>query len=182
MRQRYVVFCWSSVSVSIPRPQNHPIRLAAKRLRAKAHTLLKNITDRKERIDPSVPLGPGGKGGAKVNGINGHGIARTRPVAFTKSPSPAKTPSASTQPRRPRGDVPFPESSAIVRTAEGMTTFAQLDKALDARLNNELSAGEFSGLSIEEKLREFSMDDSDSGGEDGNFMVVDSEVGEKRKL
>ncbi|KAI0087073.1 hypothetical protein BDY19DRAFT_955929 [Irpex rosettiformis] len=161
--------------------ENHPIRLAAKRLKGKAHTLLKNVTDRKERLDPSIPSTLGGKGGAKVNGINGHGVARPRPVAFTKSPSPAKTPSASTQARKSRKDVPFSESPAIVRTAEDMTTFAQLDKELDVGLNNDLSAGEFSGLSLEEKLRAFSVDDSESGGDDG-FMAVDSDVGEKRKM
>lgn len=162
--------------------QNHPLRLAAKRLRAKANTLLKNITDRKERLDPTIPAVFGGKG-AKVNGVNGHSATRPRPVAFTKSPSPAKIPVAtSVQPRRPRGEVPFPESYAIVRTADGMTAFAQLDQALDARLNNQVSAGEFSGMSLEEKLREFSLEDPESSGEEGGFMAVDSEVGEKRKL
>lgn len=63
-----------------------------------------------------------------------------------------------------------------------MTAFAQLDRALDARLNNQVSAGEFSGMSLEEKLREFSLDDPESSGEEGGFMAVDSEVGEKRKL
>ena len=71
--------------------QNHPLRQCARRLKAKAESLLKNITDRKERTDPVIPLelghpqshpGPmsvrirlnGATGGAHiVNGaINGH--------------------------------------------------------------------------------------------------------------
>jgi transcriptional activator SPT7 len=161
--------------------QNHPLRQCATRLKAKAEKLLKNITDRKERVDPPVPLDISRGGTPKLNGtgVNGHSVPRTRPVAFTKSPSPTKV-VRSASIVAPRRDAPFPDQPAIVRTVEGMTEFAQLDQELDARLNGEFLANGLSGPSIEERLREYAAAGPDGDGSDA--MAVDGEVGEKRKL
>ena len=164
-----------------PHAQNHPLRQCAMRLKAKAERLLKNITDRKERVDPPVPSDVSRGGTPKLNGtsVNGHSATRVRPVAFTKSPSPTKA-LDSRRAATPRRDAPFPDQPAIVRTAEGMAEFLQLDRELDARLNGEFLENGFSGPSVEERLREYS---GASPGPDGDeAMAVDGEVGEKRKL
>ncbi|KAI0343585.1 hypothetical protein BDW22DRAFT_1356046 [Trametopsis cervina] len=161
---------------------NHPLRLCATRLKVKAECLLKNITDRKERLDPHIPTTLSRSGTPKVNGINGHSVSRPRPVAFTKSPSPSKLPSTSSSSRQPRSDLPFPESPAIVRTAEDMSTFLQLHTELDARLSGELLANGFHGPSLEEKLKEFVGPTPELDGDEGGFMAMDVDVGEKRKL
>ncbi|KAI0686712.1 hypothetical protein BC835DRAFT_1379004 [Cytidiella melzeri] len=163
--------------------EDHPIRKMATRLKAKAEILLKNITDRKERLEPVIPTSLSSRGGVvKVNGINGHSVAKPRPVAFTKLPSPSRTSSSVIQAKQSRRDVPFPESSAIVRTGEDMATFLQLDGELEARLNNELDTNAFSGLSLEEKLRNYAVSGLDATAEDGDFMAMDVGLGEKRKL
>jgi transcriptional activator SPT7 len=162
--------------------QDHHLRKSATRLKLKAETLLKNITDRKERLESSIPTNLSLKNGtAKVNGVNGHSVARSRPVAFKKSPSPVKPSSSPAPSRQQRRDTPFVESPAIVRTTEGMTAFLELDRELDARLKNELSANAFNGLSLEEKLREYAMDSPDTE-DDGGFTAMDVDVGGKRKL
>lgn len=118
-------------------------------------------------------------GSPKLNGsgVNGHAVARSRSVAFTKSPSPSKLFGAvgATVARR---DAQFPDQPAIVRTAGGMVEWVQLDKELDARLNGEFLSNSFSGPSVEERLREH------VGQElyDDDAMSVDGEVGDKRKL
>lgn len=180
---RRITIVWSSLSEPARATQGHPIRMQATRLKAKAELLLRNITDRKERLDPHIPTNLATKNGTvKVNGINGHSVARPRPVAFTKSPSPNKLPAASAPSRVPRRDVPFPESSAIVRTAEDMLTFRNLDRELDARLDQELATTAFGVLSLEEKLKEYVVEDVEKVTEDGGFAATDVGVGEKRKL
>ena len=151
------------------------------RLKAKAEKLLKNITDRRERLDPPVPSDVSRGGTPKVNGsgVNGHAVARSRSVAFTKSPSPSK-PFGVAGPSTARRDAQFPDQPAIVRTAEGMVEWLRLDKELDARLNGELLSNGLSGPSVEERLREFAGSSAEVHDEDG--MSVDGEVGEKRKL
>lgn len=162
-----------------PAHQNHPLRQCAARLKVKAEQLLKNITDRKERLDPSIPSELMSRSSTpKINGAtNGHAVARPRPVAFTKSPSPAKAPIAGSS-RRPRRDVPFPESPAIVRTAEGMAAFMQLDRELDQRLDRALGEAGLGGSELEERLKEYV--DSEVGEDDGS-STNEGEVGEKRK-
>jgi hypothetical protein len=67
-------------------------------------------------------------------------------------------------------DVSFPDSPAIVRTAEGMRLFKSADEELDVEVSN-----------VESRLREFTLEDPDE------FIDVDSEeetalIGDKRKL
>ncbi|KAM6502915.1 hypothetical protein JOM56_002892 [Amanita muscaria] len=99
--------------------ENHPLRQCAKRLKAKAESLLRNITDRKERTDPFIPPELGHSQTTAVS------VARARPVSRT-SPSSLTRSAASS-----RQDIPFSESPALVRTQEGMTLFDTMDKTLD---------------------------------------------------
>ena len=79
----------------------------------------------------------------------------------------------------PRRDAPFSDTPAILRTAEGMTEFAQLDRELDARLNGEFLANGLSGPSLEERLRQYVGSEVEL---DEDAVLADGEVGEKRKL
>lgn len=117
-----------------------------------------------------------------MNGINGHAVARPRPVAFTKSPSPSKLSASSSSSRQTRRDVPFPDSSAITRTAEDMATFLKLDRELDSRLNGQLHVNGFNGPSLEEQLRDLAVIGMELDGDDPSFMAVDVDTGGKRKL
>lgn len=151
------------------RPQNHPLRQCAQRLKIKAERLLKNITDCKERLDPHVPAElPSSATPPRLNGttLNGHGRSHT--PSTTQSPGPpihrvSMPPSA----RKPRKDLSFPEAPAIVRTPAGMAHFLQLDQQMMSASNDNL------GGSSEEAVSQLApgLDD------DGNM-----EVGMKRKL
>jgi len=156
--------------------QDHPLRQCAKRLQLKAERLLKNITDRKERSDPLIPSDLPGRTPStiviKPNGINGH----SRSLSGTPAPmhSPAKStiriPPSTLSKKKKSKDVNFPDSPAIVRTAEGMSLFKSADEELDIEESN-----------IENRLREFTFEDPDE------FIDVDSEeetalIGDKRKL
>ena len=159
-----------------PGLQDHPLQQCAKRLQIKAERLLKNITDRKERSDPLIPSDLPGRTPStiiiKPNGINGH----SRSLSGTPIPllPPAKStiripPSALTK-KKGSKDVSFPDSPAIIRTAEGMRLFKSADEELDVE-----------GSNIENRLREFTLEDPD------DFIDVDSEeetalIGDKRKL
>lgn len=139
---------------------------------------MKNITDRKERVDPPIPSDISRGNTPKLNGtVNGH--ARPRPVAFTKSPSPVKA-FGQTNASVPKRNAPFPDTPAILRSAEGMAEFAQLDRELDARLHGRFLANGLSGPSVEEQLKQHIDRELDVNGED--VMMADGEVGEKRKL
>ncbi|TDL22893.1 hypothetical protein BD410DRAFT_897775 [Rickenella mellea] len=89
----------------------HPLRLCATRLKAKATRLLHNITDRKERVDPTVPSNlsislasspapapaPPKLNGIALNGHSHNNRQRSTPPAPTplvklKSPSETPTP------------------------------------------------------------------------------------------
>ena len=162
--------------VSTRTPQDHPLRQCAKRLQLKAERLLKNITDRKERSDPLIPSDLPGRTPStiliKPNGINGH----SRSLSGTPAPmlSPTKStiriPPSTLSKKKKSKDVSFPDSPAIVRTAEGMSFFKSADEELDVEESN-----------IENRLREFTLEDPDE------FIDVDSEeetalIGDKRKL
>ncbi|KIP09038.1 hypothetical protein PHLGIDRAFT_103496 [Phlebiopsis gigantea 11061_1 CR5-6] len=158
--------------------ETHPLRQCVTRLRAKAEKLLKNITDRKERVEPPIPSDISRGNTPKLNGtVNGH--VRPRPVALTKSPTPVKLLGPSNAPA-PRRDAPFAETPAILRTAEGMSEFAQLDRELDARLQGEFLANGLSGPSLEEQLRYYAGVESE--GDSDDMLTADGEVGEKRKI
>jgi len=155
--------------------QDHPLRQCAKRLQIKAERLLKNITDRKERSDPPIPSDLPGRTPStiliKPNGINGHSrsLSGTPTPLLSSAKSTIRIP-PSTLSKKKSKDVSFPDSPAIVRTAEGMSLFKTADEELDIEESN-----------VESRLREFTLEDLDE------FVDPDSEeetalTGDKRKL
>ncbi|THU83478.1 hypothetical protein K435DRAFT_831483 [Dendrothele bispora CBS 962.96] len=122
---------------------NHPLQKCAKRLKVKAEKLLANITDRKERTDPPIPPELSSSSASASSSrikLNGHVLTNGR--SHTRSPSMTKTSVTSSKVstptpgkaivKIPRRDVSFPESSAIVRTPEGMALFRELDRSFEA--------------------------------------------------
>ncbi|KAJ3511037.1 hypothetical protein NLJ89_g4335 [Agrocybe chaxingu] len=115
--------------------ENHPLRQCANRLRVKAERLLMHITDRKERWDPAIPSdlpSPTGVARVKINGTNGHMNGRSSHTRSPSLPQPS-TPTSSlakhsyTIGSRLRHGTSFQDSTAIIRTPEGMATFRDLD-------------------------------------------------------
>ncbi|OAX33132.1 hypothetical protein K503DRAFT_794579 [Rhizopogon vinicolor AM-OR11-026] len=145
--------------------EDHPLRQCAMRLKKKADRLLKNITDRKERIDPSLPpsLSLSSRPTSPVQmrptavarpKINGAGHAHKRSLS-----------SSATQPKQ-RTDLPFAECPALERTPHGMAAFRMLEsEAGPSNIPNGYSA-----------IHEY-----DSEGDEA-LMAMDSDSGEKRKL
>ncbi|KAL0955565.1 hypothetical protein HGRIS_001806 [Hohenbuehelia grisea] len=162
--------------------ESHPLRQAAKRLKVKAERLLRHITDRKERMDPAIPadLLPSSSR-PRLNGftqVNGHLRSRT-PTIKPSTPLPNR-PAVSFK------DVPFQDTPAIIRTADCMGTFLELDRELDT---NNLDMSKFlAHSSIFDQLPEFNLDSPyenesfDLYTPDGSPMNVDESTGEKRKL
>ncbi|KAI0785736.1 hypothetical protein C8Q75DRAFT_881942 [Abortiporus biennis] len=180
---------WSNCYTYNANP-NHPLRKCADRLKAKSEILLKYVTDRKDRQDPPIP-GELSRGVTpKTNGIISNGISKARPTILLRTPSPSK--SIPSTERRSRRDAPFLESYAITRSAAGMSTFLELDRELDQKLNAALemnglglSMGEVGGgvSGIEERLREFIVPLEDGEEKpDVSSLTEDGETGEKRKL
>jgi transcriptional activator SPT7 len=176
--------------------QNHPLRLCATRLKAKAEHLLKYITDRKERTDPNVPVDlsapmSGRRAPShpptKLNGINGHvhalSFLPSRPPSSNDSRTGHRLTPALTPPRRVRGQS-FEESPAITRTAEGMAAIRELDQSLDAVLSAPGPSSQAEALNA--LLRSYvGESDSDADGEadsDPEGMALDGVTGDKRKL
>ncbi|KAI0074871.1 hypothetical protein K474DRAFT_1499959 [Panus rudis PR-1116 ss-1] len=162
--------------------ENHPLRQCAARLKAKADKLLEYITDRKDRENPPIPGDIVSRGVTpKVNGASPNGIGRARPVPFTRSPSPNKPATASGKPMV-RRNIPFPEETAILRTATGMKTFRDIDLELDARLAEiEAHGTDAPSNGVENKLRVISGHVIPPAN-DETSMAEDGEVGDKRKL
>lgn len=176
--------------------QNHPLRLCATRLKAKAEHLLKYITDRKERADPSVPLDlsvpmSGRRAPShpptRINGINGHvhtlSLLPSRPPSSNDSRTGRRLTPALTPPRRVRGQT-FGESPAIMRTAEGMAAILELEQSLDAVLS---APGPSSHAEVLNALLRSHIGESDSevdGGADSDAegIALDGPTGDKRKL
>ncbi|TFK71075.1 hypothetical protein BDN72DRAFT_487042 [Pluteus cervinus] len=175
--------------------ENHPLRQCVKRLKVKAGALLKHITDRKDRTDPSIPQelaqNPSRTGSSRgVNGINGylngythgsHQRSPSYPTTIKHTPS-----SVGNVARKRMNDLPFAEAPAIVRTPQGMMNFWELDRQLA-----QIAAGEVAGVgaaggkaALAQKLHElappFEMDVEDSAND--MSMAVDGPTGEKRKL
>lgn len=154
--------------------QDHPLRQCAKRLQIKAERLLKNITDRKERSDPLIPSDLPGRTPSiliKPNGINGHSrsLSGTPAPSFPPAKSTIRIPPSTASKKKKSKDVSFPESPAIIRTADGMNLFKTADEQLDDEQSN-----------IESQLREFAFEDPDE------FPDLESEdetalTGDKRK-
>lgn len=146
---------WTELTVC----QEHPLRQCARRLQIKSEKLLKNITDRKERADPHIPTDLPGKGPLKPNGVNGHvrsqtpkSVIRIPPIAIPRKRSSAET--------------TFSETTALIRTAEGMANF----KSLESDQSD-----------IEARLRAYTLQDTDEPMPDVE-SDDDHSLGDKRKL
>ncbi len=172
--------------------QNHPLRLCATRLKAKAEHLLKYITDRKERADPPVPIDLSGRRApshppTRINGINGHAhslsFLSSRPPSSNDTRSGRRLTPALTPPRRIPGQS-FPDSPAIVRTADGMAAILELERSLDAVLSEPGPSSHAEALDalLSSYIGET---DSDADGEadsDSEGLAIDGATGDKRKL
>ncbi|KAH8977282.1 hypothetical protein EDB86DRAFT_2838091 [Lactarius hatsudake] len=174
--------------------ENHPLRLCTTRLKAKAEHLLKYITDRKERADPPVPVDPSGRRApshppTRLNGINGHvhtlSFLASRPPSSNDTRSGRRLTPALTPPRRIPGQS-FPDSPAIVRTADGMAAILELERSLDAVLSEPGPSNHAEAL---DALLCFYIGDSDSDADadgeadsDSEALAVDAATGDKRKL
>ncbi len=162
--------------------QNHPLRLCATRLKAKAEHLLKYITDRKERADPSVPVdlsvpSSGRRAPShpptKLNGINGHihalSLLPSRPPSSNDSRTGHRLTPAWTPPRRVRGqsfeESPVEQSLDALLSAPGPSSHAD---ALDALLRSHIG--------------ESDSDADDGAHSDAEGIVLDGATGDKRKL
>ncbi len=174
-------------SFAITTTQNHPLRLCATRLKAKAEHLLKYITDRKERTDPPVPVELSGRRTppTRLNGINGHAhsFLTSRPPSSNDIRSGRRLTPALTPPRRIPGQS-FPDSPAITRTADGMAAILELEQTLDAVLSEPGPSNRAEAL---DSLLSSYVGDTDSdpdceGESDDEGVMVDSATGDKRKL
>ena len=176
-------------------PQDHPLRLCATRLKSKAEYLLKYITDRKERADPPVPIELGGRRTSshpptRLNGINGHvhtlSFLNSRPPSSNDTRSGRRLTPALTPPRRFPGQS-FPDSPAIVRTADGMAAILELEQSLDAVLSEPEPGPSNHVEALDATLCSYigaGESDSDADGEadtDSEGLAADSATGDKRK-
>lgn len=155
-------------------------------MKVKAEKLLKNITDYKERADPVIPDISAIPVAPRTNGITLNGHARLRPLSPVKSPSPGKAiPIVQPSSKRPRRDGSFADSPAIVRSAEGMATFLQLDRELDRWMNapHPANGGADSVQHLEHRLMRYvSVSDDESDFGSASLHTIDGGIGEKRKL
>ena len=178
-------------SLLTPFPQNHPLRQCVKRLQAKAEKLLKYITDRKDRLDPSIPSGlpsPTGIARPRINGNNGYDhSSHTRSPSYTlgsKSSTPTFStfhrPSVPTHLRHATCDVQFPDTPALIRTGEGMMTFLNLDLQISLPNPKNGLARELRDLAFVLEYEDETS--SDIRTPDDSAMIVDSTSGDKRKM
>ncbi|KAH0829043.1 hypothetical protein J3R83DRAFT_2498 [Lanmaoa asiatica] len=184
--------------------EDHPLRQCAIRLKNKADGLLANITDRKDRVDPTIPpdfsSSPPSRPVArpKFNGYSSHD--RIKPSSTSQSLSGAippprlssingKRPALGIAVKKMSMDVPFGDTPALVRTPEGMATFQSLDIELDglgepgpstlAHANGHLNQ------SLIERLRSYvAMPEWESESEDEQpaSIKLESDAGLKRRL
>ncbi|KAI6168663.1 hypothetical protein EDD17DRAFT_1529032 [Pisolithus thermaeus] len=192
--------------------EDHPLRHCAMRLKKKAERLLMNITDRRDRVDPPVPGDPSHHANRpiarpKLNGLTLHDRDRDTTPTHTLPPLPGATSSRhttnghSTRPpsiteAKPRKQVSFADSPALMRTQQGMSSFRDLDLGLAQLLDaTDLQRGEPgpSTLSHAQKmaarLRHYTVplevDDEDAYSDNADSdvkMETLSDTGEKRKL
>ncbi|KAG1892955.1 uncharacterized protein F5891DRAFT_1209440 [Suillus fuscotomentosus] len=149
--------------------QDHPLRQCAMRLKKKADRLLKNITDRKERIDPPLPAAlsqPPNSASPVAMRPNATARPKINGTAYTHRRSPSLTvPQSSKQ----RMDLPFADSPALERTPHGMAAFRALEsEAGPSSIPNGYSSSA-------------STNDYDSEVDEA-LMSIDNDLGEKRKL
>ncbi|KAI0365089.1 hypothetical protein BV20DRAFT_1028716 [Pilatotrama ljubarskyi] len=170
---------------------DHPLRQCASRLKVKAERLLQNITDLKERADPVIPGEVPVRGiTPRVNGTSLNGNGRLPPGLSFRSPSPTKQSAPLPgQTRKIQRDTTFPESSAIVRSQAGMSTFLELDRDVDAFLSGQPDSRgrQPSATELKERLLRYAVvvdDDMDASSIAGssNLSTVDGDIGAKRKL
>ncbi|KAI5986876.1 hypothetical protein EDD15DRAFT_2470606 [Pisolithus albus] len=202
----------SSPTSPPPLPQDHPLRHCAMRLKKKAERLLMNITDRRDRVDPPVPGDPSHHSTRpiarpKLNGLTPHDRDRDITPTHILPTLPGATSSRhatngrSTRPpsiaeAKPRKQVSFADSPALIRTQQGMSAFRDLDLGLAQLLDaTDLQRGEPgpSTLSHAQKmaarLRHYTVspevDDEDAYSDNADSdvkMEALSDTGEKRKL
>ncbi|KAI9059886.1 hypothetical protein FKP32DRAFT_1613921 [Trametes sanguinea] len=165
---------------------DHPLRQCATRLKVKAERLLQNITDLKERADPIIPGEVRVRGiTARVNGTSVNGNGRLPPGLSFRSPSPTKQSAPLPgQARRIQRDTTFPESSAIVRSQAGMTSFLELDRDVDAYLSYRVESGDPqpSDSELKQRLLRYAVIVDDDVPAGGSLSTIDGDVGAKRKL
>jgi transcriptional activator SPT7 len=160
-------------------------------LQAKAEKLLKYITDRKDRLDPSIPSGlpsPTGIARPRMNGNSGSSghSSHIRSPPYTlgsKSSTPTSSalhrPSTLTHLRFGTRDIQFSDTPALIRTGEGMMTFLDFNRQIE--LPNPRS-------DLTHKLRdlapilEYEDESSDIHTPEDSAMIVDSASGDKRKM
>ncbi|KAI0351962.1 hypothetical protein OH77DRAFT_1428987 [Trametes cingulata] len=170
--------------------EDHPLRQCASRLKVKAERLLQNITDLKERADPVIPGEVPVRGiTPRVNGTSMNGSGRLPPGLSFRSPSPTKQSAPLPgQTRKIQRDTTFPESSAIVRSQAGMSTFLELDKDVDAFISGKVDPGrrQLSTSELKQRLLRYAVivdDDFDApSAGSSNLSTVDGDIGSKRKL
>ena len=178
--------------------QDHPLRQCAMRLRNKADGLLANITDRKDRADPTIPpdfsSSPPSRPTArpKINGISSHD--RTKPPSTSRSLTPAHGPSMTNGIRPAPGtylkkistDMPFGDMPALVRTPEGMAAFRSLDMELDGLGEPGPStlahANGHSNHGLVERLRSYVMTPEWESESEDEGARPDTDIGSKRRL
>lgn len=145
-------------------------------------------------MDPSIPSGlpsPTNIARPRINGNNGYDhSSHTRSPSYNTLGSKSSTPTYSTfhRPSLPThlrqhatcgvgGDVQFPDTPALIRTGEGMMAFLDLDSQISS-LNPK------NGLARELRDLAFVLEyeDDESSTPDESAMVVDSAIGDKRKM
>jgi len=188
----YVKFlsCCASTEQWTPN-QSHPLRQCVKRLKAKADRLLRHVTDRRERTDPSIPYELGAEYTGLLPKMNGVSPTHTRSSSHSsaKGGTPgmaAIRPSPSLY-RQPTFNlnIPFPESAAITRTPEGMAMFFELDAEVAAAFKKP-------NMQLMQRLKRIAPPSLlNNGGQDGvdavipkeeNLAEADEVTGDKRKL
>ncbi|KAF9222438.1 hypothetical protein BS17DRAFT_735927 [Gyrodon lividus] len=183
--------------------EDHPLRLSAKRLKKKADRLLANITDRKDRMDPSIPadlsLSSGTRPVArpKINGYASHDRIRPHSPAHSNSISGSRPGSANgvrlgsgMAAKKMRRDAPFGDTPALVRTPEGMVAFRSLDIGLEGLGEPGPStlahSNGYSNQGVLERLRGYTMvPEWESESEEEKTLSgikLENDVGDKRKL
>lgn len=185
--------------------ENHPLRLCATRLKAKAEKLLRHITDRKPRTDPDIPeelANPNATSthrlSIKLNGhINGHSkhgtptikLPTSRVGIATKITSRSNLHSRSPSTPNLNGPILFPDSPALVRTPAGMAAFLEIDQALETHCNapsDEASAEAMLGRLKELLPGHHELEDDESEAdfikEENDESVGLAALGNKRKL
>ncbi|KAI0800213.1 hypothetical protein C8Q74DRAFT_1363991 [Fomes fomentarius] len=165
--------------------EDHPLRQCVSRLKVKAERLLKNITDFKERADPVIPGEVPVRGVTpRVNGVTMNGSGRRNGSVF-RSPSPTKQSAPLPgQSRKIQRDTTFAESTALVRTQAGMTSFIELERDVDHYLarHPQPDDSDPSVAHLKERLLRFVCPSEDDGEADVSLSTLDGGVGVKRKL